>query len=85
MNRLERWLVYRAILGRLKALYKEGSRMKPLPKWLGVLGAIIGAAPAIYAAYQTGGTWGAIMAIVTILGGGTAVMSHSLTGSGGKQ
>ncbi len=78
------WLIYRAILRRLKTILKEGKTMKPLPKWFGLLSGLVAALPGLYAAYESGGVKGLLLALMGILGGGGAVLSHSLTGTGGK-
>ena len=61
-----------------------GVIMKPFPKWFGVLSAIMAAIPGLMAAYQTGGWTALLLAVMGLVGGGGAVLSHSLTGTGGK-
>ena len=59
-------------------------RITPLPKWVGILGLI---ATVIGSANQAGllaflpSPWGAVIAAV---GGFVTLLSHSLTGTGGK-
>jgi len=57
--------------------------MKPLPKWFGIFSVIVAIAPTLYASYQAGGWHAVILAIVSLLGGTGAVLSHSVTGTGG--
>lgn len=58
--------------------------MKPLPKWIGLLGGIFAVLPSIYAAYEAGGWKAALLALLSVVGGGAAVTAHSLTGTGGQ-
>ena len=58
--------------------------MKPLPKWMGWLGTFIAIFPSVYQAYQLGGWKAALTALLAVLGSGTALLSHSATGTGGS-
>jgi hypothetical protein len=84
-ERIVLWFAERALrkrLGVTRAQWKE-LKMKPLPKWMGWIGAIAAVAPMLWTAYHTGGATALVMAIVSLLGGGTVLNSHSAGGTGG--
>lgn len=58
--------------------------MKPLPKWMGILGNLA----AVYGALESAGVFVLIpphvRAVVIAVGATVSTLSHSLTGSGGK-
>ena len=63
---------------------KEIKKMKPLPKWAGLLTWLLTNSGAIYVGYQQGGIKGAIIVLITLLTTTGTLTSHSLTGTGGK-
>jgi len=51
---------------------------------MGWLGTFIAIFPSVYQAYQLGGWKAALTALLAVLGSGTALLSHSATGTGGS-
>ncbi len=76
---LKSWLIKRAAAHYIK----EIAKMKPLPKWAGLVTWILTNAGAIYAGYAHGGLTGAIIALVTVLTSTGTLVAHSITGTGG--
>jgi formate-dependent nitrite reductase membrane component NrfD len=62
----------------------EQPAIKPLPKWIGWLGAITTVASAAYPAYLAGGWKGVGAWGLASLGSILALFSHSATGTGGS-
>jgi hypothetical protein len=66
-----------------RRLLKEIAKMKPLPKWAGVLSWLVANAGTIYVGYTQGGVKGAVIALIGLLTTTGTLVSHSLTGTGG--